>query len=207
MRKRYLGPWIGAALILAGLAAGCVNLGTGTERLPRFFVLAAMASDAERVSFTRPESLTIGVGPLTFPDYLDRPQLVTRAGASEINLAPFANWAEPLKANVVRVMVENVSTITGTGAVYRFPWRVGHAPQFQLQMEIDRFDAAPREDAVLVVSWEWLDQDAQPLTPRMRSVLHQAVQGDSDEAIVAAMSRLLHDFSRLATARLAAILS
>ena len=198
---------IGVVLILAGLGGGCVNLGKGTQRLPRLYVLTAMATDAERVVFDPQEHLTIGVGPLTFPDYLDRPQLVTRTGDNEVRLAAFAHWAEPLKANVIRVLVENVATIAGTGAVYRFPWRAGSAPQFQLQMEIDRFDAVPRSDAVLVVSWEWLDRNGNPLAPRTRSELHQPLSGDSDEALAAALSRLLHEFSRLTVARLAAILA
>jgi len=204
MSKRFSLPSMGAALVLAVLVAGCINLGGGTQRLPRLYVLTTLASSADRAAAARAAAMTIGVGPLVFPDYLDRPQLVTRAGDSEIIAAPFANWAEPLKQNTIRVLVDNLATITDSGGVYRYPWWSEYAPQFQLQMEIDRFDATRNGEAVLTVSWEWLDQDGKPLMARERSILQQTVEGESDEAVVAAMSRLLLTFSRLVATQLAA---
>ena len=204
MSKRFSFSAMGAALVLGALVAGCINLGGGTQRLPRLYVLEALASDTDRLAAVRAASMTIGVGPLVFPDYLDRPQLVTRAGDNEIIAAPFAHWAEPLKQNTIRALVENLATIADSGGVYRYPWWAEYAPQFQLQMEIDRFDAMRNGEAVLTVSWEWLDQDGKPLMARERSILQQPVEGDSDEAVVAAMSRLLLTFSRLVATQLAA---
>ncbi len=205
MPKRSLFYAMSAVMILAVLVAGCLRLGEGTRRLPRLYVLTALASDTDRVASARAEPMTIGVGPLVFPAYLDRPQLVTRSGASEIIAAPFANWAEPLKQNTIRVMVDNLATITGSGGVYRYPWWVVSTPQFQLQMEIDRFDAVRNGSALLIVSWEWLDRGGKALAPRKRMTLQQPVEGDSNEAVVTAMSGLLLTFSRVVATQLAAL--
>ena len=42
----------------------------------------------------------IGVGPITLPKYLDRPQIVSRASRNQLALGEFDRWAEPLQENV-----------------------------------------------------------------------------------------------------------
>lgn len=194
-------------LIMAGLLAGCLNLGKGTPRPTRLYQLTALASDASRTDLGRETLTTIGIGPMSFPEYLNRPQILTRAGRSELQAAPFAIWAAPLKDNVMGVILDNVVQLTGSEAVYLFPWRADQAPSFQLQMAIDRFDAERNGEAVLVVRWEWLGGDGKPLMARRRSVLRQGVEGDSDDAVVAALSRLIEDYSRTVVARLNRILT
>jgi uncharacterized lipoprotein YmbA len=176
---------------------GCVNLGKGTERLPRLYMLTPMASTVEGGSATGKIDGTIGIGPLAMPEYLNRPQLVTRNGSHELQAAPFANWAGPLKQNVMQVLAENITALAGTEAVYSFPWRAGHAPQYQLQMEVVQFDADRNSEATLIVRWEWVDQVGAPMMTRRRLVLTAPLQGNGDEAVVNAMSRLLYEYSRM----------
>ena len=206
MQTRYFYS-VAVVSTLACFLSGCVNLGKGTERLPRLYVLTATAESARKSSAIQAKDLSIGVGPLAFPEYLNRPQIVTRAGAHELKAAPLAVWAEPLRQNAMRVMTANMATLTGTDAVYSYPWRAGYAPHYQLQLEIVQFDAVPGGEALLVVSWEWLDRTGTLLLPRKRSVLRQPVTGNNDAAVVAAMSRLLHDFTQLSVKTLAATLS
>ena len=44
----------------------------------------------------------IGLGPLTLPQYLDRADIVTRAGANQMRLGEFSQWAEPLEPLLTR---------------------------------------------------------------------------------------------------------
>jgi uncharacterized lipoprotein YmbA len=205
MPNRNLYCTILAFLLISGVLSGCLNLGKGTERLPRLYVLTAITSDGATPPIDRKENLSIGVGPLAFPEYLNRPQIVTRASDNELSVAPFANWAEPLKQNVLRVMVGNIATLAETDAVYRYPWRVGYAPLVQLQAEIVQFDAARNGEAILAVRWEWMDQTGRPLMSRQHSVLRQPVQGAGDDAVVAAMNRLIYDYSRMTVEQLEAV--
>ena len=48
--------------------------------------------------------VVLGVGPVTLPGYLDRPQLVVRVSENEIALAESDRWAERLDDNVVRIL-------------------------------------------------------------------------------------------------------
>ena len=164
-------------LFLSAFLTGCVNLGKGTERLPRLYLLTPMASTVGDGSVKGKIDGTIGIGPLAMPEYLNRPQLVTRAGDNELKAAAFANWAEPLKQNVLRVLMENMTALTGSEAVYSYPWRAGFPPLYQLQMEVVRFDADRNGEAVLSVRWEWTDETGHPMMTRKRSVLRRPVQG------------------------------
>ena len=56
----------------------------------RFYVLPALTGTetAALSSVVKPD-LTIGVGPVTLPPYLDRPQIVTRASRAKLELGEF----------------------------------------------------------------------------------------------------------------------
>src|SRR5207245_3850273 len=62
----------------------------------RFYVLPSLTG-AETASLSSPvkPDLTVGVGPVTLPPYLDRPQIVTRASRAKLELGEFDQWAAP----------------------------------------------------------------------------------------------------------------
>jgi hypothetical protein len=193
-------------MVVAALSA-CIEVGggEGTRQATRLYLLAPIASTPPASAPLVGDHLTIGVGPLAFPAYLDRSSVLVRVGPRELRTLPFAHWAEPLEENVGRVLVDNLALLTGSPAVYRYPWPQQETPQVQLQLTVDRFDAAPGGQAVLVVRWAWCDASGALLMPRAYSVLQQAVTGAGADGVVAAMSTVLDAFSREAAARLANI--
>jgi len=97
-------------------------LGCGTSQPSHFYLLRALSPTSD-LSGTKQSSLSIGLGPVTFPEYLNRPQIVTKAGAHEVELAEFHKWAEPLKENVVNVLQENLLALLSTDRIVRHPWK------------------------------------------------------------------------------------
>ena len=91
-----LGAAIGVLLLLAD---GCVDLGPGTASPTRLYVLAPLEAGEAGVDHDRLKAASLGVGPLSFPEYLNRPQIVTRVGDSEIRAADFANWGEAMRVD------------------------------------------------------------------------------------------------------------
>ncbi len=71
----------------------------------RFYIVTPMP-DAEMPypSRTNEHDLTIGVGPITLPLYLDRPQIVICTSWGRLKLAEFDQWAAPLKDNFSRML-------------------------------------------------------------------------------------------------------
>ena len=74
---------------VAALPTGC--LGSGTTRPTRLFVLNSTA--ALPVSAAETTDLRLGVGRISLPELLNRPQIVTRTGANEVLVADFSQWA------------------------------------------------------------------------------------------------------------------
>ena len=116
-----------AAIILCGsplFLAGCAGLGKGTEKASKFYVLdSLLQSETAGQLPTGREGVAVGVGPLKFPELLDRPQIVTRTTRNEVKLAEFQRWAEPLDVNFASTLAENLSLLLSSDRVAVFPWR------------------------------------------------------------------------------------
>lgn len=118
----------------------CMNLGTSAST--RFYLLesepTAMASSEQGGGFA---DTSLGIGPVTIPSYLDRPQLVTRLGANELRIDEFRQWAEPLRVNILRVIEENVAMLTGAKHIHAVPKRRSAVVDYQISLDVLRFDA------------------------------------------------------------------
>ena len=94
------------AHILAGLVlltlAGCADKPT------RLYVLTATT---EKPAATSPSGLAIGIGPITLPKYLDRPQIVSSVEANSLDQANFDQWGGDLNDNITRVLATNLSNL------------------------------------------------------------------------------------------------
>ena len=185
-----------ATIILSALLtwwmAGCA----GSTAPTRYYVLTPGAEVAVAPSGTGTAcSPALGVGPVRLPGLLDWPQIVTRRGADEIDRAEFDRWAEPLAESVPRVLAENLAALWKTDRVAVFPWDPAQAVQYQLVVNVMRFDGAMGGDVVLDARWRILAADGEELAVN-RSMLTQPTGGMGYQAVVTAMSRALEAFSR-----------
>ena len=162
----------------------------------RFYVLPALTGTetAALSSVVKPD-LTIGVGPVTLPPYLDRPQIVTRASQTKLELGEFDQWAAPLQDTFARVLAENLSLLLGTDRVLLQPWPRTAEVDYQVTVEVLRFDGGVGGEVVLAVRWSLIGADGKEQL--MRKSHYQAPTNTRDyEATVTAMSRILADLSR-----------
>ena len=134
--------------------------------------------------------LTLGVGPVTVPPYLDRPQIVTRASHAKLVLADFDQWAGPLGDTIARVLAENLSLLIPTDRVVLHPWSRTIDPDYQVTVEVLQFDRGPGRQVVLVARWSLLDHDGQERVLRTAR-LSQPAGGADYEATVTAMGQTL----------------
>jgi uncharacterized protein len=134
--------------------------------------------------------LTLGVGPVTVPPYLDRPQIVTRASRAKLVLADLDQWAGPLADTIARVLAENLSLLISTERVVFHPWPRTIDPDYQVTVEVLQFDRGPGGEVVLAARWSLLDRDGKERVLRTAR-LSQAAGGADYEAMVTAMGRTL----------------
>lgn len=113
MRAKH---WIPLSLGLACGVAGCLG---GTPK-PSFYTLAPAPRAASEPVASLP-SLGLAVGPIEFPRYLDRPELVTRDGAHGLTLSNEHRWAGSLRSDFQRVLADELGRLLGTDHVVTHP--------------------------------------------------------------------------------------
>jgi uncharacterized lipoprotein YmbA len=153
------------------------------------------ASQDTGLNATKTGSLSVLVGPVTLPEYLDRNQIVTLSGDHKLNLNDFTRWAEPLRDNFYRVLVENLSFLLKTPQVYAFESRRSTRADYRIVIDVTRFDTTAGGDAHLTAFWTVVAEDDSILIQR-KSVFHASVPSTGTTGIVEAQNRTLTEFSR-----------
>jgi uncharacterized protein len=127
--------WWGILFFLLLLSA-CVN-----SPQVNFYTLNSQMSPPKPAKRTSElKALTIGIGSVHIPEYLDRPQIVTFQGPHRLHLAEFHRWAGRLENDINQVMVENLSALLGTTHVASFPWSQSEAPQYRVDLIFNHFE-------------------------------------------------------------------
>ncbi|MBF0161818.1 MAG: membrane integrity-associated transporter subunit PqiC, partial [Magnetococcales bacterium] len=126
----------GMGLLLALLVwGGCVSHSPPI----RHFLLTPMASDVLPTRPAHREQRQIVVEPVELPPYLNRTQIVTRSSANHLNLSPFEHWGDTLKANISRVLLENLSTLLGTDRVASPTTLTHDRPTLRILSQVSQF--------------------------------------------------------------------
>ena len=177
-----------------------VLVGCGSSSPTRFYVLHSWTDSLnmkELQPSNREHCVSIGVGPVTVADYLDRPQIVTRVTPNEVKLAEFDQWAEPLGQNISRVLANNLSTLLCTKTVVVFPWRGAVPVDYQIEVEILRLDGNLGGNATLEAQWmAFGPREMKKLLASKKLGFTEPARGHDYQALVLAQSRNLEALSR-----------
>jgi uncharacterized lipoprotein YmbA len=175
----------------------CLALTAGCSSSPptRFYVLSNLPHTTQPPP-SAGQDIAVGVGPLLLPDYLDRPQIVTRTGQNELNLAEFDKWGESVKDNANQVLAENLAVLLPSKKIHTYPWKRSTPVDYQVVVKITRFDHSEGGETALHARWNILNGDgsAELLSRETRYADHP--DGTGYAAIVAAMNRAWAQFSR-----------
>lgn len=180
-----------ALLMLAGLALG------GCATAPSsFYTLTSTLAGSGRGAALPDKGLAIGVGPVRFPEFLDRPQIVSRAGTNRLALDEYHRWGGSLQDDFLRVLGENLGQLLGTSRILVEPAEVRFPLDFRVIADVLSFEGSAAGEAVLKVRWAVLDPYLdQALVVREGSYRSRAKSGDP-EAMIAALSETVAAFSR-----------
>jgi len=177
------------------LAATLLLLLVGCSQSPPtdFYTLSSLQLPPGGLSTPK---TVVGVGPVTLPDYLDRPQIVTRASGNRVMLADFDSWVEPINSMFTRVLVQNLSVLLASDNVISLPQRRATPLDYQVEVDVSRFDADATGRAVLDARWRVFGQGGEQLVEEGRStIVEPAVDASDYEAVVASMSKALAQMS------------
>jgi uncharacterized protein len=185
-----VGAVLGASLILL---TGCI----GQQQPSRFYVLSATPSAETTAPVGSSEqSPAIGLGPLTFPKYLDRPQIVTRTSPYELKVAEFERWAEPLESNFARILAENLAVQIPTDRINLFPWPRTAPIEYQVTVDVTEFYMQMDGQSSLVALWSIFKGEGKEALLSRKSHFRAPASTQDYGAVVAAMRQTVADLSR-----------
>ena len=142
------------------------------------------------------KSVSVLVGPISLPGYLDRIQMVTVAGKNQMALDEFNRWAESLRDSFYRVLLEDLSSLLKTPKVYGYDREGSNAVDYQVIIDVTRFDCVPGEEAILTAFWTIKGMDDSTPNIRRKSVFRAPVSDPGFSGIVDAQNQTLTAFSR-----------
>jgi uncharacterized lipoprotein YmbA len=136
------------------------------------------------------------LGPVALPEYLDRPELVTRLSSNQLRIEDLELWAEPLQDSFPRTIQQDLAALLGGGRVQRLPWTGPSPPNMVVSVEVRRFERTAAGRVELAARWvirdgrgetEWLCRDTH---------LSYVASGSRTQAAVASMSEAVAALSR-----------
>lgn len=171
------------------IVAGC-----GVTRPSKFYLLTPVW-DSDSAAMTAPGP-ALGIGPVTFPAYLDRPEIAHRSGDNQLHYAGTHRWAEPLKTGFSRTLAENLAILLPTDRITLHPWPRSAAIDYQVILHVTRFDADASGTVFLSAGLEIVRAEDNSVSLR-KKVSYAEPAGNLDyPAIVGAQSRAVEKLSR-----------
>jgi uncharacterized protein len=184
-------PYIRWAMVLFMMftLTGCGSSPTAT-----YYTLSPAAAMNGAAPASGESSYSVGVGPVTLPDPVDRPQLVLRVSPNEVTFVELHRWAGSLKTEIPRIIADNLAAYLNVKRVAAYPQNAGDNADYRVLVDIQRFDSALGESVTIDALWTVKRQSDGALRTG-RSTAKESSSGSYD-AMVAAHSRALATVSR-----------
>jgi len=182
-----------SSLMIAFLLLGCSSPKTSYYKL-NAEPIPSMSSTTNKVR--------IMVGPVSVPARMDRPQLVTQAAGSEVEVYEYHRWAGSLKGDVGRVISSNLARNLGAPNLWNFAQSTQAQYDYQILVDVQSLESVQAGDVVADVFWT-----IKPSTPTVknqaraggskcvpqelmgRSLVREPISGSGFDALLAAQSR------------------
>lgn len=168
--------------------------GCGTTPPSHYYLLSP--EPAAQTANDTSNNLTIGLGPIDFPPYLDRNGIVVSTGDNSLTAAELHRWAEPLADNFARVLSQDLAAELPRADIRSYPWRLNAAVNMQVRLTVLRFDTDNHNRAHLSVRWGLIDGKGETRRPSHNREYVVVGQGDDYAARVKAMSQCVSALSR-----------
>ncbi|MBE6452867.1 MAG: membrane integrity-associated transporter subunit PqiC [Alphaproteobacteria bacterium] len=130
----------------------------GTSTTPKFYTLNSISASSQ--NFTTGK-IFIGVGEVSVPQYLDKPQMVTRdTNQVELNISEFNRWSEPLGDAIQQAVTDDLAIYLPNATVKPTSYRQENF-DYLVWIEINRFDGTWGKNAILSAWWSIYNRNSQ----------------------------------------------
>lgn len=175
-------------LMVAALLAGC-----SPRPDPQLYVMSP-APETAHPGDTMAEPV-VAVLRVRIPDYLDRPQIVSRNGSNALEVDDDDRWAEPLNESVPRVLAENLShSLPGARVVVPQEAR-GQKIPYEYLIALDAYESDGHGSAVMRGRWHLRDTRNGRIVAEGRLDERRPLTSDAAPEVVAALNENLNEAS------------
>jgi len=140
---------------------------------------------------------SVAITSFRLPQYLERPQIVTRSSENRLVLAEFHQWGGNLRKNMARVFAKNLSNLLNTPEIFIYPDIPPSPPDFRVELTVMKFERDADRKVRLSVQWRLTrEHDRQHLKTQITDLESPSISEASDmTGTVRTMSRLLEELS------------
>jgi uncharacterized lipoprotein YmbA len=191
MKKGILQLRTFTLVVVAFWLAGCAS-----SPPARFYTLNPLGpQEAKHSSPAAANSVSVSIAPVEIPDYLERPQIVTRDGRNGLHLSEFDRWGGSLSDNIAAVMAENLGQLLGSDRVFAYPRMRAEKADYLVSMRVLRLDCVLGDQVLLKAQWTLLGPDRKDVATHV-ATFTERLNDKGYETMVAAVGRTLEQVSR-----------
>ena len=193
----------GVVILLGALLSGCAS-----SPPSRFYTLTPESFGGSGATSGVVFAHSVAVGPVSLPERVDRPQFVVRQGANQIVVLETRRWAEPLNSGIAEAVAGYLSHDLHGARVTPMTQSVAGEAEFDVSLDVQRFEMIVGEAAVVDVIWTIKRRDgaAKPIVGSSRERESAKPVADTADdayaALVAAQERALASISSAIAAEL-----
>ena len=181
------------ALLVSCSVAALLTASCASSPPVRFYGLDPVSA----VGDDKPSDVIMGVGPISIPEYLRRPQIVTRTAGNQLEVAEFDRWAEPVDRAFGRVLTLNLDALLDSVIAIQFPTHILVTMDYRMLGRVARFDMDAGGETVLDVQWAITDGDGNVVVQPRRSIYSARVSDPDDyNSVVRSLNEAIGAFSR-----------
>ena len=155
---------------------------------------SSRSSSAAPESAATARELSIGLGPITLPRYLQRSEVITRLNDNEFSASDNDRWGEPLEASVARVLTQDLNSDLPNSQIVPFPWSKKTALDYKISVEFSRLERTADGKTVVQALWSVRTGNDKQLVQKTTTAVGSA--GNDQSSASAALSQGIGQVSR-----------
>ncbi len=183
-----------ACAILFLVSGGCMSVPNTPN--PRFYTLGAIGENHAAQKLNIAPNTIIGVGPVRIPEYLNRPQIVTKDGEGMLTFAQFDRWGEPLDLALSRLISANLTLLLPGVNMEVYPWNIAIPVEYQVLADVVQLESELDKDLFFAAQWSLLDAQNNKMLFTKRFEFRKPIEPHSYSGLVGTLSMACASLSR-----------
>ncbi len=166
---------------------------------PRYYLLGLTPPEQMAVNRSHDSTpVSVEITNVRIPEYIARPQIVTRISPSELELAEFDRWAQPLSNQLAQVVADQLTLMLSDRGIVVSAFSRHSRPSYQIEIDVSRLDGSLKNELTLIARWVVIEQKNTSSRPQVRREnlvkLNEKVADGGYPALVEAHNQVIKRF-------------